>query len=67
MQELLSPWFMDCLPTWKLPKPPTLGTSVEGSSCRHDQLLVPFPAPLPAGGGHGRAENSKLLTMAWSF
>jgi len=34
-----------CLPTWNLPKPLLLGF-MEASSCRCDQLLTPFPAPL---------------------
>ena len=36
---------------------------------RLDQLLTPFPAPLPSleNGGWGTAESSKLLIMPWSF
>lgn len=31
-----------------LSEPYTLGTSMKLSSCRHDQLLTQFPAPLPS-------------------
>lgn len=32
-----------------------------------NQLLAPFPAPLPYLKNEGRAENSKLLITAWIF
>jgi hypothetical protein len=41
-----------------------LGTFIEASSGRHDQLLPQSPLPLEEGDG---TESSKLLTMTWSF
>lgn len=55
-------------PTWKVSKPKTIGIFMEASSCRHDQLLTPFLGPFPfLEKLEGRAENSKLLIMTWSF
>lgn len=46
---------------------PHLWDSVEASSCRHAQILTPFPAPLISlekGMGWAGAANAKVLTMA---
>ena len=68
-KELLSPWSwvhhpprVDVFTSLK-----ALWDFTETSSCRHDQLLAPFPAPVPALEDGVEAENSKLLITAWAF
>ena len=46
---------------------PVLGTFIEASSCRCDQLFTHFLAPLLSLEDGHRAECSKLLTTVWSF
>ena len=47
-----------CLPTQKVPNPnPTIETFMEASSCRHDELFIPFPLP-SLEGGHWGMDNS---------
>ena len=53
---------------WTLPETQAVGIFLAASSQGHDQLLTPFPAPLPPleqwGRGRGEVENSKLQTAA---
>lgn len=50
-----SPRTPTCPPVCKLSEPPPLGVFREAASCRHDQPLPPFPAPLTSldNGGDG--------------
>lgn len=54
-------------PDGKLSEPHTFGIFMGASSHRRDQLLTPFPTPLPSLGKGAGAENSKLLIISWSF
>ena len=75
MQELLSlwhwgtspSWYVDGLPTRKLPELHATEIFMEASSRRRDELLTSFPALSPLWRMGGGAENFKLLTMVWSF
>lgn len=52
----------------KLSEPHTLKGFLEASTHRYDRSLTPFlPFSLLKKMGGGRAENSKLLFMAWSL
>ena len=65
-----SPVTSTCSPTWKFSKLHTLGIFMEGSSCRHDQLLtVSSPSPFPrAWGSSGKfqASNHGLVLLVTS-
>ena len=77
MQVLLSLWRCSTSPSWYKGVFSNLDVLwahyywdfVEASSHRHDQLLSLLPASRPTLEDEegGKAENSKLLIMAWSF
>lgn len=56
-----------CSPAWKLSENCTFGIFTEVSSHRHKRSLTPFFSPSSQEKGQGRAENFRLLIMAWSF
>lgn len=56
-----------CLPTWKFAEPGTFGNFIVATSHRQDQLLPPYPAPLPSLEEGGEAEIAKLFILATSF
>lgn len=45
----------------------TFGAFMEASSHRHDDLVIPFLAPLPSLEDGRGVEGSKLVIMTWSF
>lgn len=57
-----------CSPAWKLSEHCTFGIFTEVSSHRRERSLTPFFSPSSSQEkGQGRAENFRLLIMAWSF